>query len=197
MEFYDRKKELSYFRSLTQSKQLIVMYGRRRVGKTSIVKELLKTKKGIYFFVETQDKDSLLLFFSNTIAEQKGYNIKFSDWDSFFKYLLENFDLIVFDEFQNFERVDKSLFSKLQNIWDDSKTKTTLILIGSYTGMMKKIFEDAKEPLFGRADNIIDLRHFTFQDTYDMLKDFGYNIEQSVELYSVFDGIPIYLLVSR
>ena len=197
MEFYDRKKELSYFRGLAQSKQLIVMYGRRRVGKTAIVKELLKTKKGIYFFVETQDKDSLLTFFSNTIAEQKGYNIKFSDWDSFFKYLLENFSLIVFDEFQNFERVDKSLFSKLQNIWDDSKTETTLILIGSYTGMMKKIFEDAKEPLFGRADNIINLRPFTFQDTYDMLKDFGYNIEQSVELYSVFDGIPKYLLYCR
>ena len=66
MKFYDMKKELAYFTDLSDEKQLIVMYGRRRIGKTTLVKELFKTKKGIYFFVETMDRKALLTSFSNT-----------------------------------------------------------------------------------------------------------------------------------
>ncbi len=188
MKFYDRKEELEFFKriSKTSHKKMISVYGRRRVGKTLLLKHAFPEAE--YFFVDTRSSSTLLLDFSKKLIQGK-----FDGWEEFFKYLLEAKKTIIFDEFQNFIRVDKSIFSVLQKVWDELENDTKLILCGSYIGMMKRIFLDAKAPLFGRTSYNVNIKPFNFKSTYEMLRDFGYTFEESITWYSILGGIPKYL----
>lgn len=108
----------------------------------------------------------------------------------------ERFTLVI-DEFQEFMTVNSSVFSDLQNLWDSyrSNTKMNLVLSGSVMSMMRKIFTDAHEPLFGRADNIIHLRPFKIKVLKEILKDFNpdYTNEDLLALYTITGGIPKYI----
>ena len=188
MEFFDRAKEKEFLAKLRQKheKQMIVVYGRRRIGKTMLLKHVFPDAK--YLFVDTRSKETLLKDFSGQI-----FDGVFGNWEVFFKHLLSNNGIVIIDEFQNFLRVDNSVFSVLQKVWDDLDSKVLLILCGSYTGMMKHIFLDYKEPLFGRSAYQINLKEFDFIETAKMLNSFGYDTDEIIERYSVFGGIPKYL----
>lgn len=188
MNFYNRKKELAFFSSQTHvdEKKMIVLYGRRRVGKTALLKKIFPDAE--YFFVDTRSSETLLKDFSKRII-----NGQFDSWEAFFRNILKEKKVIIFDEFQNFAKIDKSVFSILQKVWDENNTTAKLIFCGSYIGMMKKIFMDSKEPLFGRSDFNIQLKTFSFLNTFEMLSDFGYNFEETVIWYALLGGIPHYL----
>ncbi len=188
MKFYNRIKEKNFLKEKIKEdkKSMIVIYGRRRVGKTFLLKNLFPKAK--YFFVDTRSSETLLSDFSGELI-----NGKYDDWESFFKELFKRENLIIIDEFQNFSKVDKSVFSILQKVWDEEEKNIKLILCGSYLGMMKKIFLDSKEPLFGRSKYQIQLKPFTFLDTFEMLSDFGYSLEETVDWYSILGGVPNYL----
>ncbi len=188
MEFFDRTKEKEFLGKLGQKdeKQMVVVYGRRRIGKTTLLKYVFPSAK--YLFVDTRSKETLLKDFSSQI-----FDGVFDNWEAFFRHLLNNNGTVIIDEFQNFIRVDNSVFSILQKVWDDIGSKVILILCGSYTGMMKRIFLDYKEPLFGRSSYQIALKEFDFKEAVKMLDSFGYRIEEIVNAYSVFGGIPKYL----
>lgn len=104
---------------------------------------------------------------------------------------------LVIDEFQEFMTVNPSVFSDLQNLWDSyrSDTRMNLVLSGSVMSMMRRIFTDAHEPLFGRADNIINLRPFKIRVIKEILKDYNpeYTNEDLLALYSITGGIPKYI----
>ena len=87
-------------------------------------------------------------------------------------YAERNHITVVFDEFKNYQFVNPAVFSQLQNLWDQKKDKTkcNLILMGSLSTMMDKIFKDRKEPLFGRADYQVSLPPFTLDIMADVLK---------------------------
>lgn len=77
--------------------------------------------------------------------------------------LFEKFEYVIFDEFQNFYKVSPSILSALQKAWDEIKFKnynTKLIVLGSYVGLMKKLFYDNKMPLFGRKDYSMNISEF-------------------------------------
>lgn len=188
MNFFNRKKELAFLESQRQlnEKKMLVLYGRRRVGKTSLLKQAFPDAE--YFFVDTRSTETLLKDFSKKLIHGV-----YNSWEDFFKSLLEKKKIIIFDEFQNFAKIDQSVFSILQKVWDETDTNTTIIFCGSYVGIMKRIFEDAKEPLFGRSDYRIQLKSFSFMSAFDMLKSFGYSFEDTVIWYSVLGGIPHYL----
>ncbi len=188
MEFFDRVKEKDFLGRLRHKteKQMIVVCGRRRIGKTMLLKHVFPDAK--YLFVDTRSKETLLKDFSGQI-----FDGVFGNWEAFFKYLLSNNGIVIIDEFQNFLRVDNSVFSILQKVWDDIDSKVLLVLCGSYTGMMKHIFLDYKEPLFGRSTYQINLKEFDFIETAKMLKSFGYDTDEIIDRYSVFGGIPKYL----
>jgi AAA+ ATPase superfamily predicted ATPase len=105
--------------------------------------------------------------------------------------------VLVIDEFQEFFKINKSIFSDMQNIWDRNKNKThiNLVLCGSAYTLMHKIFQDKKEPLFGRADNTIKLSRFSTGTIKTILSDYRteYSNDDLLALYTFTGGIPKYI----
>ncbi len=207
MKFYDREKELDYldkvYKAAKKRSQMLVLFGRRRIGKTSLIEEYLKGKRGINFFVEVKDEKLILEGLERVVSSLKPkLTPVFKDFDDFFEYLFNYIGqqrepfIFAFDEIQNFHRTVPGFYSKMQKYWDkySDSPGIMMICIGSYIGMMKKIFTDAKEPLFGRAEHTINLKKFNFRDTANILQDKGIeDAKRIVELYGILDGIPKYL----
>ena len=107
--------------------------------------------------------------------------------------------MFVFDEFQNFSRVNPELFSKFQRYWDEGHrdSKHMFLVIGSYVGLMKKLFQGSKEPLFGRATMLFNIKYFTFENSFELLRDYSeINIEEALKVYFMLGGVPKYLLLA-
>ncbi|WP_099209225.1 ATP-binding protein [Thermococcus henrietii] len=207
--FYDRGHELEKLNEVYSfpGSSFLVIYGRRRVGKTALVKEFLSDKLGLYFFVGEKDEALLLEEYSREIEEKLSAYLpsylkpKFGSLEELVGFLLdfsrERKLLVVFDEFQNFRTVKPSFFSSLQRLWDEKKETSNLMLIavGSYVGMIKRIFMDRKEPLFGRVDEWVKLRPFDFWTSFDFVRSqVSVPPRDFVELYSALGGMPRYLL---
>ena len=159
MKFYNRETELALLQDLTQRSeqfaQFTAIFVRRRVGKTELVRQH-RQNRGLYFFVEKRPPNALLSEFSAALKSRIAHAPIFANWKDFFVFLFvetqQRPSVVVFDEFQNFLAVDPSVYSILQGVWDDwhKRSKIHLIAIGSVVGLMKKVFQDAKEPLYGR-----------------------------------------------
>ena len=191
--FYNRDKEIEFLKKIKNApgKRFVVIYGRRRVGKTRLVKEVFKDE-AVYFFVEVKRSETLLGEFSRKIA--RGV---FSNWYDFFTELFEKARVVIFDEFQNFYKVDRSILYSLQHAWDEVKSPVKLIVLGSYVGLMKRIFVDEKMPLFGRKDYMLNLRPFSVKDSVYILKTFGYSTREALQIYAMVGGIPQYLFLFK
>ena len=118
-----------------------------------------------------------------------------------FHFLMEKaenrpFNLII-DEFQEFYNINASIYSDMQNIWDKyrHKTKMNLVVCGSVYSLMQRIFQHSKEPLFGRADNIIKLSAFDLTTLKEIIKDFHpqYTNDDLLALYAFTGGVPKYV----
>jgi len=192
MKFYNRKKEINFFEKLkkAEGKKLIVLYGRRRIGKTTLMKKVFEAEDDfLYFFVEVIREETLMRELSASFSKAV-----YAKWYDLFTDLFNSRKYVIFDEFQNFAQVNYQIFSALQHSWDDFNGDCKLVVLGSYVGMMKKLFTDRKLPLFGRNDNIIKLGKFPVNDSIEILKSFGYSVEESLEIYFLVGGVPKYLL---
>ncbi|MBI5046997.1 AAA family ATPase [Candidatus Micrarchaeota archaeon] len=158
MKFVDRKSELTELKELEilSKKKLFViaLYGLRRVGKTRLLLEFLKNK-GLYFFVnKNKTSADLLAEFQGIIKKNKtlGELEVLDSWDKFFETLItRETPPIVFDEFQNFTSVEPAVFGSMQKTIDLNENKPGLIILsGSLIGLIKKLFKNSKEPLYGR-----------------------------------------------
>lgn len=206
MRFYDREIEQQKLQSmLQQSKleaQMTVLMGRRRIGKTE-----LSARCGddtvLYFFVGKKAEALLCQDYVREIQEKLnapilGTPITFSEVFRFVLRLSESrpFTLVI-DEFQNFLKVNPAIFSDIQRDWDLHKGKShlNLIISGSVFTLMKKIFEDYEEPLFGRANENMTLQPFTTRVLKQILADFNpaYTPEDLLALYSITGGVPWYV----
>ena len=207
MKFYDRQKELEILdRNLKQSKQssyFTVMVGRRRVGKTSLLLESLKGEKYLYLFVSRKTESLLCAQFQKDAVENLGIQIfgTISQFKDLFEQLLiyatkEHYTLII-DEFQEFERINSSIFSDVQHLWDTYKdrTKINFIVCGSIYSMMMKIFENRKEPLFGRLHSKMVLQPFSVSTIKEILTDYHpeYTPEDLLCFYMLTGGVPKYV----
>jgi len=205
MKFYNREKELEKLKSIdllsSKKAQMTLIMGRRRVGKTELVKRFLdKNKEGIYFFVGRKKAKALLEEYTAILAEKFPTLVTpFRNFSEFFKYIFEISKekkiTIVFDEFQNFKFIDNSVFSTIQSLWDAEKNRAriNLILVGSLITLMEKIFAGSHEPLFGRATQKIYLEPFDINTVQTILEDF--NLKTFTDLlnfYTIFGGIPKY-----
>lgn len=207
MKFYNRFMELEILaRNLKQSKNnacFTVMVGRRRVGKTSLLMESVKGQKHLYFFVSRKNEALLCEQFQKDAGTALGIQIfgNIIQFKDLFEQLLifaikEHFTLII-DEFQEFENVNPSIFSDIQNLWDQYKdnAKINFIASGSIYSMMVKIFENRKEPLFGRLTSKITLQPFTVSVIKEILNDYNpeYSSEDLLCLYMLSGGVPKYI----
>jgi AAA+ ATPase superfamily predicted ATPase len=201
--FFNRVRELSRLEEIysAPSSSLIVFYGRRRVGKTELSKEFVKGKKSIYLFVETKSEELLLRDLEIELGAITGIRPRLDNFDDFFTILfgMQEKLVVVLDEFQNFARVNPDFFSKFQRYWDAHHRRSMhmFIVIGSFVGMMKRIFEESKEPLFGRATCLFNIKPFTFADSYAFLNGLKpFRLEEAMKTYFILGGVPKYLLLA-
>jgi uncharacterized protein len=195
MKFYNREKELQNLKNIQissfESSKMTVIVGRRRIGKTKLIKEAYKEK--VYLFVSKKNETLLCAEFVDIIEATLEVKVfgEFKSFKNLFEYLMNlsittPFTLVI-DEFQEFLQINSSVYSDMQNIWDEykDKSKMNLILSGSIYLLMKKIFEDKKEPLFGRANNKIHLKSFTV-DTLKKILEENYPIYENKDLLSFY-----------
>ena len=203
MRFIDREKELGLlekYNKLSKKKLFVTaIYGLRRVGKTRLIKEFIKNKKALYFFTyESKSSEELLKEYVRLLKMEKVLSEleNIESWVDFFKVIFERCKrkVIVFDEFQNFWKVDKSVFSKLQKFCDENEDSPLhIIILGSYIGLFKKIFQNKKQPLYGRVKTKLRLQPLVLSSIVYMLKILNYKkIEQELEIYFIFGGFPKY-----
>jgi AAA+ ATPase superfamily predicted ATPase len=197
MKFYDREKELEALsRALAQSgSAMIVISGRRRVGKSRLVDEFLKRNKGLKAIIVPKEEKQVAADFAELFKDQfkPTFNTVKEALEYFFTKSSER--ILYLDEFPNFLEVNPSIPYELQRLWEIYKDKTNkvLILSGSYVSMMDKIFTRQKAPLFNRASFKIILEPLALNVIWQMLDDIGAsNSEQKIADYCVFGGIPYY-----
>ena len=201
--FVNRKGELDYLEKVYKKKNsnLIVIYGRRRIGKTELLRYFSKDKKHIFFSSDLSPENEQLRQFSEIIykitKESFLQTQRFSSWEALliyiFDHLLPKIKLIIIDEFPYLCNGNKALPSILQKIWDKKykNSNVFLVLCGSYMSFMEKEVLGRKSPLFGRRTGQIYLQPLKFKD----IKEFfpGYTKENRVYVYSILGGTPAYL----
>ena len=181
---------------------MTVLMGRRRIGKTEL-SQRCGDATVLYFFVGKKAETLLCQDYVREIREKLdapilGTPTSFSEVFRFVLQLAESrpFTLVI-DEFQNFLKINPSIFSDIQRDWDLHKrsSRLNLIISGSVFTLMTKIFEDKEEPLFGRADEKMTLGPFTTDVLKQILADFnpGYTPEDLLALYSITGGVPWYV----
>ncbi len=207
MKFYNRTQELEVLaRTLEHSQKsscFTVMVGRRRIGKTSLLLESVKGQKYLYLFVSRKSEPLLCEQFQKDATRALGIQIfgNITQFKDLFEQLLifatkEHYTLII-DEFQEFDNINSSIFSDIQNLWDQykDKAKINFIASGSIYSMMMKIFENRKEPLFGRLTSKMILKPFAVSVIKEILNDYNpkYTAEDLLCLYMLTGGVPKYL----
>ncbi len=199
-KFYDRERELALlnekFHGL-KTGEMLVIYGRRRVGKTELIRRFMEPlpENKLYFYVDLVEKQGILESLSKAVREQLGETRKFADFEDFFGFTAiksENGFVLVIDEFQRFLEIAPQFITQLQNQWDNKlrHKKILLILVGSSIGMMQKITGSKAGALYGRASRI-KISPFGYSDFRPMFKEL--NEEEKVLTYAVFGGTPYYL----
>ena len=207
MKFYDRKTEIDILhdneRKSCEHASFMVMMGRRRIGKTTLLTHAFKGTSYAYLFVSRDSEAMLCRKFQNSLEEQIGLHIygtvtRFRD---LFEMIMQesqkrHFTLII-DEFQELFRINASTFSDIQDIWDryHETSKINLIACGSIHSLMKRIFEDRSEPLYGRPTSKMTIHPFTTTVLKQILYDANpnYTPDDLLCLYMLTGGVAKYI----
>lgn len=197
MEFIDRKKEFERLqKSLKREKpQFIVVYGRRRIGKSTLIKKVMDFSRGdIYFLADKTSEPSQRQLFSATIDMTiEGFaTANYPTWESLLLSLNRSIDhriTVCLDEFPYLVKSCPALPSIIQKLLDDKKLKYDLIICGSSQQMMQGFVLDSKEPLYGRADEIIKMKPIAPAFVSQALRC---DAAQAVREYAVWGGVPRY-----
>lgn len=200
--FIGREYEIETLNKLYSKEEFefVVMYGRRRVGKTTLLSEFCNNKPAIFFVAEEYNSNLSLKNFSKQILEyfkMTDYISTFESWEKAFMFLAkqsENKQLVlVMDEFPYLVQSNNTLPSLLQNLIDHhlKATKLFIVICGSSMSFMEKEVLSYKSPLFGRRTAQMLIEPFDF---YNSSKFFPkYSFVERVEAYGVIGGIPQYL----
>lgn len=206
MRFYNREPELAELEKLwkqtDEEGKLAVITGRRRLGKTMLATEFAKQCPLFYFFVEKKPEALLCEDYLSLLRTELPFPVvgEIKRFKDLFLLLLEYSKkkklVLIIDEFQEFFNINPSVYSEVQNLWDAYKreSKMLLIVVGSVYSLMVKIFEDQKEPLFGRADRMMKLSPFSILVLKELLNDHGVSDLQTIfDFYVLTGSVPKYL----
>ncbi len=203
LAFIGRKQELAYLNEKYHSAagQLIILYGRRRVGKTETLLEFCKNKNHLFYScTETTDTHQLAAFSSRIL--EKGhpasrYLTSFPTWDQAFTAASELAGtekyVLVIDEFPYMVNGNREIPSILQNLWDHTLKHTNLLIVlcGSSMSFFENTLLAEKNPLYGRATGILRMDPMPFVDAVQFFPD--YTLDEKITAYAVLGGIPYYL----
>lgn len=207
MEFYDRINEMQILQEneaqAERSAVFTVLMGRRRVGKTSLILHALEGRDYAYLFISKDSEAVLCRKLQASLEEQLGIHIygtltHFRDlFEVIMRESINRHFTVVFDEFQTLHKINPAIFSEIQDIWDRYHTESRLNLIasGSIQSLMKRIFEDENEPLYGRPTSKFTLRPFTTAVLKEILTDHcpNYRNEDLLCLYMITGGVAKYV----
>lgn len=206
MIFYDREEELALLGEMLRGSageaRMTVVTGRRRVGKTDLCLRCGGALPLLYFFVARKSEAMLCRDFIEEAESKLGVPIgNYQRFGALFRHLMllakERPFTLVIDEFQDWTRVNPSVFGEMQREWDLHKREShiNLIVSGSIYSLMHKIFEDRKEPLFSRANRIINVKPFGTGVLKEILSDHnaGYTPADLLTLFGITGGVAWYV----
>ena len=206
--FYDRIHEMTFLNKQyeEENSSFIILYGRRRVGKTELLRQFLKEKNGIFFLAtESSSQENIKDFSAQCevfLQDNSFHLIPFNSWESIFSTLIHhnNFGkldpnhktIIIFDEFPYLIQADSSIPSVFQKIWDIqlSGLPVMFILCGSSVSIMESNVLGYKSPLYGRRTGQWKVNPLSFQYLHNFLP---WEPADLVRTYSVVGGIPAYV----
>lgn len=207
MEFFDRKRELELLAEIEarsrRTAQFTVVTGRRRVGKTSLILKAVEKTEHAYLFVERKSERDLCETFKAELEERFGMVIH-GQVTAFVEIFEEALKLatqrpitLVIDEFQEFRKVNMSVFSGIQKLWDlyKDRAKINLIVSGSVYTLMQKIFKTKKAALYGRETAFLKIEPFDVSVLKEILGTYRkqYTKEDLLALWTFTGGVAKYV----
>lgn len=201
--FVDREQEMNTLQREYErnGSSLVVLYGRRRVGKTTLISEFIKDKKALFFLASEESESQNRLAFQEKTAEFLGSdllrNVEVKSWDVLFKAIMDTpFDskpVIVLDEFQYLGKANPAFPSIFQRIWEEIlKDKDVMVILcGSLISMMQSQTLAYGSPLYGRRTAQIRLKQIPFGYYHEFFPD--KSRKELIEMYAVTGGVPKYI----
>ena len=207
MKFYDRVNEMQILQEneeqAERSAVFTVLMGRRRVGKTSLITHAMEGREYAYLFISSDNEAVLCRKLQRSLEEQLGIQIygnltNFMDlFEVIMRESVNRHFTVVLDEFQTLHKINPAIFSEIQELWDryHTESKLNLIVSGSIQSLMKRIFEDENEPLYGRPTSKFTLRPFTIAVLKEIMVDHSpnYSNEDLLCLYMITGGVAKYV----
>lgn len=201
--FVDREQEMATLQSEYErdGSALVVLYGRRRVGKTTLISEFIKNKKALFFLASEESESQNRLAFQEKAADFLNSNllknVEVKSWDVLFRAIMDShFDskpVIVLDEFQYLGKSNPAFPSVFQRIWEEilKDRQVMVILCGSLISMMQSQTLAYDSPLYGRRTAQIRLKQIPFAYYHQFFPD--KSRKELIEMYAVTGGVPKYI----
>lgn len=194
-QFVNRSDELEALRKAYESsrKELIIIYGRRRIGKTTLVRKSVENVNHIYFFAEETLEEENLKTFRFLVAKALNNPLLAKaelSWEELFELLDEKRVVVIIDEFPNLIKINKGIISKFQKIWDNAKN-LKLVITGSSISIMETYTLGYRSPLYGRRTLSMKLQPLSFFHLREFFPEKKW--EELVRIYGITDGIPAYI----
>ncbi len=193
MKFKNRTREIKEIQDIleTENFEFIIIYGRRRIGKTELILNTTQNKKRVYYLAVGEH--NLDRFYnvcgnydSNILTLKKSY-------ENLFNYLKDKVDIVIIDEFQNVIQEDPNILNLFQSIIDLQLTDSNLklFILGSSVSIISSKVLNYRSPLYGRRTGSIKLKPINFYDFKEFFPQT--DIKERIEIYGFADGIPYYL----
>jgi len=202
--FVDREEELQFLEDKfnSGSSELVVIYGRRRIGKTELVARFMRGKRAVYFLSDRRPEKDLLVELrakmAQALQDESFAKLEVKDWlelfEEFLKWWKRGRVIIALDEFPALIEGNKAVPSIFQKIWDLKlqNSQVMLILLGSSVGMMETEVLSYRSPLYGRRTGQWKLQPMRFKYLREFFPKYGE--EDLVRVYGCLGGVPAYLL---
>ncbi len=207
MEFVDRSRELKALEEEYSAPRssLVILYGRRRVGKTRLLHEFLKDKPHLYYMADLESeilqRERLKRLAAEDLEDPLLGKISFPGWEELFTYLLEKIFarsnekkfVLALDEFSYLLQVSPALPSVLQKLWDTRclGRPIMLVLCGSLLGLMYRHTLSYRSPLYGRRTLDLKLVPLTFADYLEFFPHISK--DEAFKFYALTNGTPWYV----
>ena len=207
MKFFDRENEIHILREIREKSrrnaQFVVVTGRRRVGKTQLIKRAMEDEPYLYLYVARKAEKELCRGFQDEIGRVLGMPIvgTAERFEDLFRVIAKESThrpiTLVIDEFQEFFRINASVFSAMADIWDDVQKAShlNLIVCGSVNRLMNRIFKDRSEPLYGRDTAFLHVDPFRISVLKEILSSYSpnYKNDDLLALWTMTGGVARYV----